>query len=247
MLKFFLFSLALMMSVLTSCRTEDDIRSDKAADCLAKMERFYRNPDLDLVAPMILEMHNAGILSDDVYLSFSAGFFSRLFALNSARLESWFEVIDTLPHNEQGLFLIALRWADTEPTNTLLHIRKNAVDDDVATFCRFILTLPVPDLLTVPLKSDKDIPAARGAFCGGAEEPYFNAVLGTAFAQEQDGMVNRIAYAARVSLRRWAENDAVIRHLIAEFEKQATPRQKRILQMLFSNDIALSETLFSGM
>lgn len=238
---FFFFVIAVFIS---GCQQTVEPESHALPDSLEWMETYYYTRDESQITVKIQQMAESGILEDKMYTSFMSAFFAQIFAANPDHLQEWFVEIQELSPAQQAIFLIALRWANTDVTHEMLEYRRKTLDDNISVMIRNLLNLPVPDFTRVPVRSADELDCCWGSFFASAAEPFFLAVIQTAVADEQGATLNKTAFEARISLRNWIEKDPVIARLTDDFAAEATPRQQQILRTLRSQKLMVPDVRF---
>lgn len=219
----------------------------RAEAVMHRVEMYYRHRDSAAILPIINELRATHILTDPPRMNFFCGFFSRVFAQNPDRLEHWFTRIIRYPVDEQMIFITALRWANTSATRAVFEYYQENVDTPAITlFCRSVEDIAPPNLMARPLRAAGNIDGARGAFCGGAEEPYLLALVSTAVAIDREGLPDRLAERAKLNLIQWSKRDNVIRRLIKDFSEGANERQKQVIETILNPPDAMNFSLESA-
>lgn len=198
------------------------------------MQHYYVRPQPGRFEAEVKKLQAAGALKSEDAMPPLASFFSRLFAAaTQEQLAAWLKVVSALPEKNRQVFLVALRWAGTPSATDALRTIA-AGKGRAAEYAAKLLTADVPpDLTKLTAPAPEELDMCWGAFFATGDAAYALTVIRCAALPEKPGNINISRQAAQWSLKSLCQTHAKLREIRDEFQKTATPGERKVLEELF--------------
>ena len=197
------------------------------------MQGYYQHPQPERFEAEVKKLKKSGALQNGSAFPPLAAFFSRLFqSATTAQLVQWLRFIQSLPEEDQTVFLVALRWANIPETQDALE-KIAAGKGQGATFARKMLEAEVPalDKITVPSAGELDM--CWGAFFATGDSVYVLPVFRCAVKPSKANNIDLSQQAARWSLKALCRTHQKVRDIKDAFYTTASPEERETLDELF--------------
>ena len=221
--------LLVVLGVSTLARAAD--KSEKPDD--SWMQTYYQHPQPERFEAEVKKMQAAGSLQMESALPPTAAFFSRLFqAAAPAQLARGLKFIQSLPAEDQRVFLVALRWADTPATQDALRSMADQTKENAAGVSR-LLDSKAPELDKISNPSASELDMCWGAFFATGDAMYALPVVRCAVLPTKEHTMNMSREAARWSFKSLCAVHPKLRQIRNDFHASASPEERRSLDESF--------------
>jgi hypothetical protein len=158
------------------------VRAESSAQ--SWLENYYQNPQPSKVVVSVYSLSDEGYFTTAGQPAIAIGFFSKVFAQNSDKVDQWFAEFRDLPLSDRRLMAAALWQSGNE--KAAKYLREVSVDSSVSAEINQLASRTPAAVASTPVLSPSSMNLQWGAFLASGDQQYITNILAALGRGERD-------------------------------------------------------------